>query len=116
MVKKHIRDEEIKLMMFSDILQKEVANQQNKSRQIDQKRRSKNLLSFLDSGRSNNDAKDLIRYKSMMQESEEIFKKEMEEKITLSLFAGDKFFKMQKAHAPKKTPEIDEEKKLDPNN
>ena len=25
-VKKHIRDEEIKLMMFSDILQKEVAN------------------------------------------------------------------------------------------
>lgn len=30
-----MRDEEIKLMMFSDILQKEVANQQNKSRQID---------------------------------------------------------------------------------
>lgn len=52
----------------------------------------------------------------MMKESEEIFKKEMEEKITLSLFAGDKFFKMQKACAPKKNPEIDETNKLDPNN
>ena len=69
----------------------------------------------MDSGRTNTDVRDLVRYKSMIQESEEIFKKEMEEKVRLSLFAGDKFFKMQMASAPTKTPKIEEEIKLNPN-
>ena len=49
-----------------------------------------------------------MRYKSMIQESEEIFKKEMEEKVRLSLFTGDKFFKMQMASAPTIALKIEE--------
>jgi hypothetical protein len=51
----------------------------------------------------------------MIQESEQIFKKEMEEKVTMSLFAGDKFFKVQMSSAPDKTPKAEEQIKLDPN-
>jgi hypothetical protein len=109
-----MRDEEIKMMMFSEILQKEVANQAARSRQPDLKTRT-NTIALLDSGRTNTDIKDLVRYKSMIQESEQIFKKEMEEKVTMSLFAGDKFFKVQMSSAPDKTPKAEEQIKLDPN-
>ena len=109
-----MRDEEIKMMMFSEILQKEVANQAARSRQPDLKTRT-NTIALLDSGRTNTDIKDLVRYKSMIQESEQIFKKEMEEKVTMSLFAGDKFFKVQMSSAPDKTPKAEEKIKLDPN-
>ena len=55
----------------------------------------------------------LLRYRSMLIDSEETFKKDTANKISTSLFAGDKFYNLKMQ--VKVVKPVDEEKKLNPN-
>ena len=92
-VEKHIRDEKIKFDMFTELMAEEFNRTRDKSKSSMQKQPASKEPS--EDARAASEI-NLQKYKTKLKESELLYKKEMEEKIALSLFAADKYFKQQK--------------------
>jgi len=101
-VKRHMRDEEIKYRMFADVLENEV------HRHSPRKAKRHSLINVESASAVEDPDQNMARLKSELLESEALYRKDIQEKISLSLFAADKFFKIHKqSEAPQQIePEI----------
>lgn len=86
--------------MLSEIMNDEVAKQRKSAKSVAERKtnfRGKSVEPHEQEQPKEDEQLNLLKYRSMLQDTEDKFKKATNDKIATSLFAGDKFFNMKKS-------------------
>jgi hypothetical protein len=99
--------------MFEDVLKNEFENRVIKNKQQKAKLVQTNETK-VDEPLEKKEL-DLVRYKSMLQDSQATYQREVDEMVSSALYAADKFFRIQK-QIKKEGRKVHPQQAIDPNN